>query len=178
MTRSPCALLPRPPVATPPRAASRCSRRAGCSRWPPSTPPTDGASTSTVPPTGWQWTRGVFRLKYGSTTISLTPCALHVRDELDDVRRRRRNARLRLDVADHVQAPALHEVRPGPVIGHELRARVRRHLGVPSLFRGRETLVEIARSAASKYGAVGRRERVSLSRIARAISRPLPGSSQ
>src|SRR6185503_16557084 len=52
--------------------------------------------------------------------------ALHLVDELDDVRRWRGDAGLGLDVPDDVQAPPLHEVRPGAVVRHELRALVRR----------------------------------------------------
>ena len=47
---------------------------------------------------------GVLLSKYGSMRIALTPSALHQVDELERVRRRRRDARLRLDVVDDVEA--------------------------------------------------------------------------
>ena len=121
------------------------------------TPPTDGASTSTLPPTWVAIDCGVFRSKYGSTTMILTPCALHLVDELERVRRRRRNAGLRLDIAHDVEAEALHEVRPRAVIGHDLRALVRRHRRVPPLLRRGEARVEVG-VALREVGLVGRRE--------------------
>src|SRR5436305_2064717 len=51
----------------------------------------------------------------------LDALTLHFADELDGVRRGRWNAGLRLDIPHHIETEALHEVRPGPMIGHDLR---------------------------------------------------------
>ena len=82
---------------------------------------------------------------------------LHLVDELHSMRGRGGNAGLRFDVADHVQAETLHEVRPRAVIGHDLGAFVGSHRGVPAAFSRRQTLVEIG-IALIEVGLVPRRK--------------------
>src|ERR1019366_4624460 len=53
------------------------------------------------------------------------------------------NARARLDVADHVQLEMPGEVGPRVVIGDNLAARIRPHLGIPVLLGSRQALVEV-----------------------------------
>ena len=112
---------------------------------PPCSPPTDGGSTSTLPPV--------------SRAIGLRRLEVEVRLDEDDLdalrassramsssvwRGRRRDAGLRLDVADHVEAEAVDEVRPGAVVGHDLRCPCTAPSPRPSASRpSAEALVEV-----------------------------------
>ena len=68
---------------------------------------------------------------------------LHLLDQVERVRRRRRDAGLRFDVADDVEAERVGEVRPRPVVGDDLRALVRRHRRLPALLRLGEPPIEV-----------------------------------
>ena len=84
---------------------------------------------------------------------------LHQVDQFEGVRRRRRHARLRLDVAGNIQAEVLGEVRPGVVIRDDLRAAIRRQRGHPAFvrfidldFERVQSLLEILRVGGTQLG--------------------------
>src|SRR5919198_3603633 len=80
--------------------------------------------------------------------------ALHLLDHVDRVRRRGRDPRPRLDVADDVEAEPLGEVGPRAVVGDDLEAAVRGHRRLPALFGLGEAPREVP-LALSVVGVVG-----------------------
>src|SRR5215211_2555962 len=57
---------------------------------------------------------------------------LHRVDDVERVLRSRRDARLRLDVADDVEPERIDEIGPRAVVGDDLQPLVRRHLTLPA----------------------------------------------
>ena len=92
---------------------------------------------------------GVRRLEVevGLDQEDLDALPLHLLDEVDGVAGRRRDAGPRLHVADHVQAEAVAEVRPGAVVGHDLESPCRAPSSRPSASRPRPAACRSPRSA-------------------------------
>ena len=108
---------------------------------------------------------GVLQVEVGLDQEDLHVLPLHLLDQLERVARRRRDARLRLDVPDDVQAEALAEVRPGAMVRDDLEALVRRHRRVPALLAPRPGACRSRRSAPGSSAASAGRSSDELRRI-------------